>query len=145
MSERLHIRSAAGARKKPKRVGRGAGSTFGSTCGRGDKGQKSRSGGGVSAEFEGGQMPLQRRLPKRGFRSMTPNKTAEVRLSELSQFDGQTLDIDMLKKHRVIPKAAQHAKVINSGQITGKVNLKGIRITESAKAAIEACGGSVQE
>ncbi len=145
MSERLEVRSAPGARRKAKRVGRGAGSTFGSTCGRGDKGQKSRSGGGVKASFEGGQMPLQRRLPKRGFNSLTPNATAEVRLSELSRFAGETVDVALLKKHRIIAKNAMRAKVINSGALTASVNLKGIMTTPSAREAIEAANGTVED
>ena len=145
MSNRLEPRSAPGARRKAKRVGRGTGSNRGSTCGRGDKGQNSRSGGGVGPAFEGGQMPLHRRLPKRGFNSMNPNAVAEVRLSELARFAGKTVDIEALKKQRIIPRGAQRAKVINSGALTEKVDLRGILATPSARAVIEAAQGTVED
>ena len=146
MENRIMIQSHPGARKKSRRVGRGAGSNRGSTCGRGDKGQNSRSGGGVKAGFEGGQMPIKRRLPKRGFRSMTASFTSEVRLSDLSKFDGQTVDIEVLKKHRIISKRATRAKVILSGSLDdAKVTLKGLAVSAGARTAIEAQQGQVLE
>ncbi len=145
MSDLLQVRSAPGARRKAKRVGRGVGSNRGSTCGRGDKGQNSRSGGGVRAGFEGGQMPLQRRLPKRGFTPHLSSSTAEVRLSELPKLAGETIDLERLKKHRVVPRNAQQAKVIMSGTLNEAVNLKGIKVTASARVAIEAAKGNIEE
>ena len=144
-STRIKLTSTPGARKKSKRVGRGAGSTFGSTCGRGDKGQNSRSGGGVRLGFEGGQMPLKRRLPKRGFHSMSANDSAEVRLWELNQFADQTVDLAMLKGKGIVPTRATRAKVILSGSIENQVTLKGIGVSAGARAAIEAANGQIEE
>ena len=145
MEDRIELRSAPGARKNRKRVGRGAGSNHGSTCGRGDKGQNSRSGGGVRAGFEGGQMPLKRRLPKRGFNSLTAGKTAELRLSELNALADQPIDIALLKSKRLVPSAAKKVKVILSGTLEKKVALKGLAVTAGARSAIEAVEGSIED
>lgn len=131
-----------GARKTPKRVGRGPGSGSGKTAGRGHKGQKARSGGYHKLGFEGGQMPLQRRVPKRGFRSMTP-QTAEVRLDALNKLSGE-VDLAALKRAKLVPSEAQRAKVIASGEIKSAVTLKGIAASAGAAKAIEAAGGSVE-
>ncbi|MEB2335649.1 MAG: 50S ribosomal protein L15 [Burkholderiales bacterium] len=137
------LKPAAGSTHARKRVGRGIGSGLGKTGGRGHKGQKSRSGGFHKVGFEGGQMPLQRRLPKRGFRSMSAGDTAEVRLSDLQRISGDEVDLLTLKAAGVVPQLALGAKVILSGAITRPVNLKGVGATRGAKAAIEAAGGSV--
>jgi large subunit ribosomal protein L15 len=137
------LKPAAGSRKAAKRPGRGISAGQGKTAGRGVKGQTSRSGGYHKTGFEGGQMPLQRRLPKVGFRSHTPDKTAEVRLHELKRFAGETVDLDALKKAQIVPKQAKAAKVIASGSIDVGVKLEGIGVTPGAKKAIEAAGGSV--
>lgn len=142
---RIALNSTPGARKRRKRVGRGAGSTFGSTCGRGDKGQNSRSGGGVRLGFEGGQMPIKRRLPKRGFTSMSANTCAEVRLWELNQFANQVVDLAVLKEKGIVPSRATRAKVIVAGEIENQVTLKGIGVTTGARAAIEAVNGQIEE
>ncbi|WP_018862114.1 MULTISPECIES: 50S ribosomal protein L15 [unclassified Thioalkalivibrio] len=137
------ISSPAGARKPGKRVGRGIGSGLGKTGGRGHKGQKSRSGGFTKTGFEGGQMPLQRRLPKVGFRSRKQRYAAEVRLSELAKVEGE-VTLDSLKKAGVIPEIAQSAKIFASGEVTQACVVKGVGVTKGAKAAIEAAGGSVE-
>lgn len=137
------LKPAAGSKKEPKRRGRGISAGQGKTAGRGVKGQHSRAGGYHKTGFEGGQMPLQRRLPKVGFRSMTPDATAEVRLHELKRFAGQTVDLEALKKANIVPKKAKAAKVIASGSIDVEVSLAGIAVTAGAKKAIEAAGGSV--
>jgi large subunit ribosomal protein L15 len=139
------IKPAEGAKKNRRRVGRGIGSGLGKTAGRGHKGQKSRSGGFHKVGFEGGQMPLQRRLPKRGFISLTRNDTAEVRLSEIAKLPVDTIDLVALKQAGVVPAQALAAKVMLSGKIEKKVKLVGIGTTKGAKAAIEAAGGSVEE
>ena len=144
MEERITLTSTPGARKIRKRVGRGAGSTFGSTCGRGDKGQNSRSGGGVRSGFEGGQMPIKRRLPKRGFSSRKRGLTAEVRTGELSQYEGQVIDFNFLKEQKLVPARAKQAKVIAQGPITAQVTIKGLRVSAGARAAIEAAKGSIE-
>jgi large subunit ribosomal protein L15 len=131
---------AEGSNKARKRVGRGIGSGTGKTAGRGHKGQKSRSGGFHKVGFEGGQMPLQRRLPKRGFKSLTSNDIVEIRLSDLERMGGE-IDVLILKSAGVIPQLAKGAKVILSGKLTKKVTLTGITATKGAKAAIEAAGG----
>lgn len=131
-----------GARKAAKRVGRGPGSGLGKTAGRGHKGQKARSGGYHKVGFEGGQMPLQRRVPKRGFRSTTP-QTAEVRLDALDKLSGE-VDLAVLKNAKLVPRDAQRAKVIASGEIKSSVTLKGVAATAGAAKAIEAAGGSVE-
>ncbi len=142
---RIRLRSTPGARKRRRRVGRGAGSNYGSTCGRGDKGQNSRSGGGVKVGFEGGQMPLNRRLPKRGFTSLTAHRWAEVRLRELNRFAGETVDLAALKAAGIVPERALRAKVILSGKLENAVALQGISVTAGARAAIEAADGTIEE
>ena len=137
------LKPADGSTHARKRVGRGIGSGLGKTAGRGHKGQKSRSGGFHKVGFEGGQMPLQRRLPKRGFRSMSAGDTAEVRLSDLERLDVGDVDLLALKAAGVVPQLALGAKVILSGALTRTVNLKGVAATRGATAAIEAAGGSV--
>ena len=137
------IQPSLGSRKKSKRVGRGIGCTLGKTCGRGHKGQKSRTGGFHKVGFEGGQMPLQRRLPKRGFISPTRGDTVEVRLSDLNRLPVDTIDILVLKQSGVVPGGALFAKVILSGKIERAITLQGIAVTKGAKAAIETAGGSI--
>ncbi|MBU2569437.1 MAG: 50S ribosomal protein L15 [Gammaproteobacteria bacterium] len=138
------ISPAEGSRKKAKRVGRGIGSTLGKTCGRGHKGQKARSGGFHKVGFEGGQMPLQRRLPKVGFTSRCKRLTAEVRLSELANLPTESIDLQVLIETGVVPVFTKTAKVIQSGEISKAVTLKGIKVTAGAKASIEAAGGKVE-
>ena len=137
------IKPAAGAKHAKRRVGRGIGSGLGKTAGRGHKGQKSRSGGYHKVGFEGGQMPLQRRLPKRGFKSMTLKYNAEVILRTLEQLGLPEVDMAVLKQANLVPASAQVVKVILRGAITKAVKLSGIGATAGAKAAIEAAGGSV--
>ena len=139
------IKPAPGATHASKRVGRGIGSGLGKTAGRGHKGQKSRAGGFHKVGFEGGQMPLQRRLPKRGFISLVRGRNVEVRLSELDKLPVGDVDLLVLKQAGVIPADALSAKVILSGKLTKKMYLKGVGATKGAKAAIEAAGGSVAE
>jgi large subunit ribosomal protein L15 len=134
---------AEGANRPRKRVGRGIGSGLGKTAGRGHKGQKSRSGGFHKVGFEGGQMPLQRRLPKRGFKSLAAGTVAEVRLSDLQKMSGEDIDLLSLKAAGVVSQLALSARVILSGSLERKVSLRGIVATKGAKAAIEAAGGSV--
>ena len=135
---------AEGAKHSAKRLGRGIGSGLGKTSGRGHKGQKSRTGGGVRRGFEGGQMPLYRRLPKFGFTSLKALHVAEVRLSELAKVDG-VVTLEALKQANVITKDILSAKVILSGKIEKAVVVKGLDVTKGAKAAIEAAGGSIEE
>ena len=139
------IQPAEGATHASRRVGRGSGSGLGKTGGRGHKGQKSRSGGFHKVGFEGGQMPLQRRLPKRGFKSLTAATNAEVRLSELNLIAVNEIDVLVLKQAGLIPATASNVKVIASGEISKAVTLKGVKATKGAKAAIEAAGGKVEE
>lgn len=139
------IKPAEGSKKAAKRVGRGIGSGLGKTCGRGHKGQKSRSGGFHKVGFEGGQMPLQRRLPKRGFNSLTRARNYEVRLTDLDRLPIDEIDLLALQAAGIVPGDALAAKVILAGAITRKVTLKGVGATKGAKAAIEAAGGSVAE
>ena len=139
------LRPAEGSKTSAKRVGRGIGSGFGKTCGRGHKGQHSRSGGFHKVGFEGGQMPLQRRLPKVGFSSRVGRKTAEVRLSELAKVDGDLVDLLTLKAANVIGQHIERAKVIASGTIQRSVTLSGVAATKGARAAIEAAGGKVED
>ena len=140
------LKPAEGSKKARRRVGRGIGSGLGKTAGRGHKGQKSRSGGFHKVGFEGGQMPLQRRLPKRGFKSLSAGDVAEVRLSDLQRFDGDAIDLLALKAAGVVPQLAKSAKVILSGDLSRKVTLSGgIAATKGARAAIEAAGGSIAE
>jgi large subunit ribosomal protein L15 len=138
-----NLKPGSGAKHARKRVGRGIGSGLGKTAGRGHKGQKSRAGGFHKVGFEGGQMPLQRRLPKRGFVSLTGDRNVEIRLSDLEKMPVDDVDLLTLKQAGVVPAAALSAKVILSGKLTRKVNLKGVGATKGAKAAIEAAGGSV--
>jgi large subunit ribosomal protein L15 len=137
------LKPAAGSNKARKRVGRGIGSGLGKTAGRGHKGQKSRSGGFHKIGFEGGQMPLQRRLPKRGFVSPLRGRVAEVRLSDLQRMSGDVVDVAALHAAGVIPRLARGAKVILSGKLERAVTLEGIGATKGARAAIEAAGGKV--
>ena len=139
------IKPAEGANKNRRRVGRGIGSGLGKTAGRGHKGQKSRSGGFHKVGFEGGQMPLQRRLPKRGFVSLTRDDTAEVRLSDLARLPVDQIDLLALKAAGIVSTLAKGAKVIKSGELTKAVTLQGLAVTKGARAAIEAAGGSITE
>ncbi len=138
------LKPGAGSRHAKKRVGRGIGSGLGKTCGRGHKGQKSRAGGFHKVGFEGGQMPLQRRLPKRGFVSLTHEFKAEVALSKLAKLPVDEIDLLVLKQAGLVPQLAKTAKVILSGKIDKAVKLKGVPATKGARAAIEAAGGSVE-
>ena len=139
------IKPAEGAKHAKRRVGRGIGSGLGKTAGRGHKGQKSRSGGFHKVGFEGGQMPLQRRLPKRGFKSLTARFVAEVRLSDLEKLPVDAIDLLALKQAGLMSDLHRSAKVILSGAITRKIALDGVAATKGAKAAIEAAGGSVAD
>ena len=135
---------AAGSKKNRKRVGRGMGSGMGKTAGRGHKGQKSRSGGFHKVGFEGGQMPLQRRLPKRGFASRTARYSDEVRLYQIEVMKVDVIDLEVLKKEKIVGHDARKVKVINTGEITRAVTIKGLGVTKGAQAAIEAAGGKVE-
>jgi len=137
------MKPADGSKKNRRRVGRGIGSGLGKTAGRGHKGQKSRSGGFHKVGFEGGQMPLQRRLPKRGFKSTTQKYNAEVSLTSLQRLGAAEVDLLTLKQAKLVGEMIKNVKVIKSGELTIKVALKGINATAGAKAAIEAAGGSV--
>ena len=139
------IKGAAGARPTRKRVGRGIGSGLGKTCGRGHKGQHSRSGGYHKVGFEGGQMPLQRRLPKVGFTSRIGRKTAEVRLSELAKIAGDVVDVSALKQADVISGKIERVKVMLSGEVGKAYTLRGVAVTKGARAAIEAAGGKIED
>ncbi|MEY4208476.1 MAG: hypothetical protein RLZZ20_1628 [Pseudomonadota bacterium] len=138
------IQPAAGAKHAKRRVGRGIGSGLGKTAGRGHKGQKSRAGGFHKVGFEGGQMPLQRRLPKRGFKSQSKPFKAEVRLSELEKLPVNEVDVLVLKKAGIVSELARVVRVIKSGDLTKKLVIKGLIATAGAKAAIEAAGGSIE-
>lgn len=133
-----------GSKTAPKRVGRGIGSGLGKTCGRGHKGQKSRSGGSVRPGFEGGQMPLQRRLPKFGFNSRKARYVTEIRLSELVKAGVEVVDLAALKQADIIKQEIKVAKVILSGEINQAVTVKGLKVTKGAQAAIEAAGGKIE-
>jgi large subunit ribosomal protein L15 len=137
------LKPAPGAKRARRRVGRGIGSGLGKTAGRGHKGQKSRAGGFHKVGFEGGQMPLQRRLPKRGFKSLTAAFSAEVTLADLQQLDADEVDLLALKQAGLVDDRTKTVKVVKSGELSRKVVLKGIGATAGAKAAIEAAGGSV--
>ena len=139
------LQPAPGSKKNGKRVGRGIGSGQGKTCGRGHKGQKSRSGGFTKVGFEGGQMPLQRRLPKVGFSSRSAKTSAEVRLGELAGIKADVIDIAALIAANIVPANTQKAKVIASGELSKAVTLKGVKVTPGALKAIEAAGGKVEE
>jgi large subunit ribosomal protein L15 len=138
------LRPAPGARRPRLRVGRGASAGQGKTCGRGTKGQRARKGGYHKVGFEGGQMPLQRRIPKVGFRSDIKRSRAEVRLHELARVDGAVVDLEALVKAGVVPPGTERAKVVLSGEIRKAVTLKGVAATKGARAAIEAAGGSIE-
>jgi large subunit ribosomal protein L15 len=138
------LKPAPGANKPRHRVGRGVGSGWGKTAGRGHKGQKARSGGFHKVGFEGGQMPLHRRLPKRGFKSPTRNDIAEVRTGELQSMQAAEIDLAALKAEGVVPREALAAKVILSGKLERKVSLKEIQVSKGARALIEGAGGSIQ-
>jgi len=137
------IQPAEGSKHAKRRVGRGIGSGLGKTAGRGHKGQKSRSGGFHKVGFEGGQMPLQRRLPKRGFTTLDQHLYAQVRLSDLQKLPVDQVDVQVLKQAGVVGQAVKFVKVFKSGELTKKVNLQGVKVTAGAKAVIEAAGGSV--
>lgn len=139
------LQPAVGSKSARHRVGRGVGSGWGKTAGRGHKGQKSRAGGFHKVGFEGGQMPLHRRLPKRGFTSLTRRFCEEVRLNELQGLSVQEIDLAVLKAANIVSARALSARVIQSGEISRKVVLRGLSATKGAKAAIEAAGGSVEE
>jgi large subunit ribosomal protein L15 len=139
------IKPAEGSTHAKRRVGRGIGCGLGKTCGRGHKGQKSRSGGFHKVGFEGGQMPLQRRLPKRGFISLTRYDSAQVRLSDLEKMAVDVIDLLALKQAGVVPAAVRIAKVVMSGEIKRSVKLQGLLLTKGARAAIQAAGGSIAE
>ena len=138
------LKPADGAKHSKKRVGRGCGSGLGKTSGRGHKGQKARSGGYHKVGFEGGQMPLQRRLPKRGFASFTARYNAEVRLYHIAAMDADVIDIEVLKKAGIVKHDCRKVKVINTGEVGRAVTLKGLMVTKGAQAAIEAAGGKVE-
>ena len=139
------LKPAAGSKSAAKRVGRGIGSGLGKTAGRGHKGQKSRTGGGIRPGFEGGQQPLQMRLPKFGFNSAKARITAEVTLSELAKVEADVIDVQALKDADIIKESIQRAKVMLSGEISKAVTGKGIGVTKGARAAIEAAGGKIEE
>ena len=138
------IKPAEGSKKDRKRVGRGMGCGTGKTAGRGHKGQKSRSGGKVQIGFEGGQMPIQRRLPKRGFRSTMSKTMQEIRLHELNNVEGDVVDLASLRSAGLISAGISRAKVVVSGEVTKKVTLRGIGATKGAKEAIEKAGGKIE-
>ena len=139
------IKPAAGAKKARTRVGRGIGSGLGKTGGRGHKGQKSRSGGTVKPGFEGGQMPLQRRVPKFGFTSKLAMGTAEVRLAELAKVDGDVIDLAALKAANVVRRDMKRAKIVLQGEIDRAVTIRGVAISKGAREAVEKAGGKVEE
>jgi large subunit ribosomal protein L15 len=139
------IKPAAGSKKNRRRVARGPGSGLGKTAGRGHKGQKSRAGGYHKVGFEGGQMPLQRRLPKRGFLAVTIEKATEVRLGDLVRVEGDTINLASLKKAGLVGDKVSRAKIILSGELKKKVKVEGVPATKGAKAAIESAGGSVAD
>ena len=138
------IQSVYGSRKVRKRVGRGIGSTLGKTCGRGHKGQKSRSGGMPKVGFEGGQMPLQRRLPKLGFTSRVKKYSAQVTLYEVGSLSSDVIDLKALVEANIVPTFAKNVKIIKSGEITKSITVKGLKVTSGAKISIEAAGGKVE-
>ncbi len=139
------IQAAQGAKHAKRRVGRGIGSGLGKTAGRGHKGQKSRTGGFHKVGFEGGQMPLQRRLPKRGFVSLTRYDTAQVRLSDLQKLPVDTVDLLALKQAGVVPSWTLTVKVMLCGELSRAINVQGLLVTKGARTAIEAAGGSIAE
>jgi large subunit ribosomal protein L15 len=138
------LKPAPGSRRPRLRVGRGASAGQGKTCGRGTKGQRARKGGYHKVGFEGGQMPLQRRMPKVGFRSDIKRSRAEVRLHELAKVDAAVVDLEALLKAGVVPPGTERAKVVLAGEISKAVTLKGVAVTKGARAAIEAAGGKIE-
>jgi large subunit ribosomal protein L15 len=138
------LKPAVGSRTTPKRVGRGIGSGLGKTAGRGHKGQKARAGGYHKVGFEGGQMPIQRRLPKLGFRSHLARITSEIRLSELNKLDVETVDLPALKQANLVSKDTKFVKIFMSGEISKALTIKGLKVTKGARTAIEAAGGKVE-
>ena len=147
MSDVMRLNSlspAPGAKKNPKRVGRGIGSGTGKTAGRGHKGQKARSGGGIRPGFEGGQMPLQKRLPKYGFSSRISRTTAQIRLGELNAIEGDTVDLEALKNADLVRDNVTRARVFLSGELGKALTLKGLVVTKGAREAIEKAGGKVE-
>jgi large subunit ribosomal protein L15 len=145
MTMRLNdISPAPGSKKVRLRVGRGASAGQGKTCGRGVKGQRARKGGYHKVGFEGGQMPLQRRLPKTGFRSAMARTVAEVRLSELAKLDGAVVDLDSLKQANLVPAMSLRARIVSSGAVAKAYTVKGVHVTKGARAAIEAAGGKIE-
>jgi len=138
------ISPAEGSKKDRKRVGRGIGSGYGKTAGRGHKGQKARSGGYHKVGFEGGQMPLQRRLPKRGFASRTARYNAEVRLYQLQVMKAKVIDMELLKAESIVGHDCRKVKIINTGELDRAITIKGLAVTKGAQAAIEAAGGKVE-
>ncbi len=148
MSDSLRLNTlspAPGSRKNAKRVGRGIGSGLGKTAGRGHKGQKSRSGGTVKPGFEGGQMPLQKRLPKYGFTSRIARVTAQVRLGELAKVNAEVIDLDALKAADLVRHDVERARVFLSGELDKAVTVKGLAVTKGAREAIEKAGGKIEE
>ena len=139
------IKPADGARSARKRVGRGIGSGLGKTAGRGHKGQRSRSGGYHKVGFEGGQMPLQRRLPKRGFRSRRNPKVEEIRLNEVDSMDAEVVDLSSLRQAGLVHTGIEYAKIIASGEINRAVTVRGLGVTKGARAAIEKAGGRIED
>jgi len=139
------LRPAPGSRRSRLRVGRGASAGQGKTCGRGTKGQRARKGGYHKVGFEGGQMPLQRRMPKVGFRSALKRSRAEVRLHELAKVDAAVVDLEALVKAGVVPEGTERVKVVLAGEIKKAVTLKGVAATRGARAAIEAAGGKIED
>ena len=141
-----NLKPAEGSKKARRRVGRGIGSGLGKTAGRGHKGSFARSGKGkIKAGFEGGQTPMQRRLPKVGFRSVTAKDTAEVLLYKLDLVEGDTVDFATLKAAKLVPSTAKRAKIVKKGELSRKLTIKGVQVTAGAKTAIEAAGGSIEE
>jgi large subunit ribosomal protein L15 len=138
------LKPAPGSKRPRLRVGRGASAGQGKTCGRGTKGQRARKGGYHKVGFEGGQMPIQRRMPKVGFRSDMKRSRAEVRLDELAKVEGTVVDMAALLKAKVVPAGTERAKVVLSGEIKKAVTLKGVAVTKGARAAIEAAGGKIE-
>lgn len=148
MSDSMRLNSlspAPGSRKAAKRVGRGIGSGLGKTCGRGHKGQKSRSGGTIKPGFEGGQMPLQKRLPKYGFTSRVSRTTAQIRLGELAGVQGDVVDLDALKAASLVRRDTERARIFLSGELDKAITVKGLAVTKGAREAIEKAGGKVED
>jgi large subunit ribosomal protein L15 len=139
------LKPAEGSKKEARRIGRGTGSGLGKTAGKGHKGQHARAGGYHKVGFEGGQMPLQRRLPKWGFRSAMARTTAEVRLSELARVSGEVVDLLSLKAAKVIPQDSLRARIVKSGEVSSAVTVRGLAVTKGARAAIEAAGGKIED